>query len=503
MLKGLVGMDCQGSGFKSTFSFCCPPALTGQVPSSTMNLALIPSLFFFFGLLSLVYAAALHYFLRREDAQVVDHWSLGALMWGVAILLTIFRAELPAFWAYFFANALSVMANAELNRGLKVLGQEHRNSPVRRDRDVFFFLSYLGLLYAIEWWAPAAWREAGKTSWVSMVIVFLSAQGAHYCFQIARRHGVTLARNLGFLFVIVALLWSARVVNAWASQGTYVFDPALVNTVIFTMIFITGILKYLAFPMLLLRKTDKEKQAQFAKTLARANKTVASGFLVASIAHELNQPLASIRINGQVLRKMMDEPIDGKLTQPEQVRLMIEGILSENDRAAKIIGSLRAIFSQSTVSPAQTDSAKQIQKIVDRVGQGMDKHQIRLELQLQKNLLVAMPEDEFQQVISNLLLNSMQALKEQASTHEKVILIESGLEGGQVFIAVSDNGPGVSKDMQDMLFNILSTTKDSGMGVGLWLCKYMVERYHGTLEHGSARLGGATFVLRLSPALTH
>jgi C4-dicarboxylate-specific signal transduction histidine kinase len=279
-----------------------------------------------------------------------------------------------------------------------------------------------------------------------------------------------------------------------------VFDPALVNTVIFTMIFITGILKYLAFPMLLLRKTDIEKQAQFAKTLARANKTVASGALAASIAHELNQPLASIRINGQVLRKIMDEQIDDKLAQPEQVRLMIEGILSENERAAKIIGSLRAIFSQNTVSPAQTDSANQIQKVVALVGQGMDKHQIRLEQRLQKNLLVTMPEDEFQQVISNLLLNSMQALKEQASTQEKVILIESGIEGGQVFIAVSDNGPGVSKDMQDMLFNILSTTKDSGMGVGLWLCMYMVERYHGTLEHGSARLGGATFVLRLSPA---
>ena len=468
-----------------------------------MNLALIPSLFFFFGLLSLVYAAALHYFLRREDAQAVDHWSLGALVWGISTLLTVFRAELPALWAYFVANAIAFMANVELNRALKVLGQDKRSFAVRRAWDAVLFLSYLGLLYAIEWWAPAAWREVGKTSWVSVAMVVLSAQGAHYCFQIARRHGVMLARNFGYLFVIVALLWSARLFNAWAGQSAYAFDPAPVNTLIFTLIFITGILNYLTFPMLVLRKTDKTKQAQFAKTLARANKTVTSGALAASIAHELNQPLASIRINGQVLRKMMDEHIDGKLAPPEQVRLMIGDILSENDRAAKIIGSLRAIFSQNTVSPAQTDSAKQIQKVVALVGQDIYKHQIRLELQLQKNRLVTMPEDEFQQVISNLLLNSIQALKEQASTREKVILIESGLEGGQVFIAVSDNGPGVSKDMQDMLFNILSTTKDSGMGVGLWLCKYMVERYHGTLEHGSARLGGATFVIRLSPALTH
>jgi len=132
MLKGLVGMDCQGSGFKSTFNFCCPPALTGQVTSSTMNLALIPSLFFFFGLLSLVYAAALHYFLRREDAQVVDHWSLGALVWGIATLLTVFRAELPALWSYFVANAIAFMANLELNQALKVLGQDNRSFAVRR-----------------------------------------------------------------------------------------------------------------------------------------------------------------------------------------------------------------------------------------------------------------------------------------------------------------------------------------------------------------------------------
>jgi hypothetical protein len=244
-----------------------------------MNLSLIPSLFFFFGLLSFVYAAALHYYLRHTDPRVVLHWSLGALVWGVAVTLTVFRTELPLLLSYFLANAIAFSANIELNRALWVMGQDDRSSPVRRHLDPFYFLTYLGLLYAIEWYVPAEWRSVGKTGFVSIVMVVLSLQGARYCFRISGKHALELGRYFAYLYLIVAGLWGSRVAVALVGQGVNAFDPTHLNTAIFLTIFVTGIMKYLMFPMLLLKKSENEKQEQLKKTLAKVNRTVTSGAL--------------------------------------------------------------------------------------------------------------------------------------------------------------------------------------------------------------------------------
>ena len=101
----------------------------------------------------------------------------------------------------------------------------------------------------------------------------------------------------------------------------------------------------------------------------------------------------------------------------------------------------------------------------------------------------------------NLLSNSFQALQGLDSRQDSVIAIQSRKVDGWVEIAISDNGPGVEPEMQESLFQILSTSKESGMGVGLWLSKYIIESFAGELSHAPPRLGGATFVIRL-PAMT-
>jgi len=466
-----------------------------------MNLSLIPSLFFFFGLLSFVYAAALHYYLRHTDPRVVLHWSLGALVWGVAVTLTVFRTELPLLLSYFLANAIAFSANIELNRALWVMGQDDRSSPVRRHLDPFYFLTYLGLLYAIEWYVPAEWRSVGKTGFVSIVMVVLSLEGARYCFRVSGKYALELGRYFGYLYLIVAGLWGGRVAVAVVGQGVNAFDPTPLNTAIFLTIFVTGIMKYLMFPMLLLKKSENEKQEQLKKTLAKVNRTVTSGALSASIAHELNQPLASIRINGQVLRKILaNQNVESIALDQGELKIIVDEILSENERAAKIIESLRAIFSQGRDSRIEVDLAHLIQKLLDQAKPELEKGGIKLEVDLAENLSVVVPEDEFRQVIMNMLFNSMQALNEVHDSRQKIISIRTWAEGRNGVMDISDNGPGVPKEIEDLLFNILTTSKDSGMGLGLWLCKYIIERHDGSIAHALARLGGATFVIRLPQA---
>lgn len=461
-----------------------------------MNLGLIPTLFFFFGLLSLVYAVVVHFYLRRNDPQVVDHWSLGSLLWGMSVTLTVFRSEVPLLLSYFGANALGFVANIELNRALKILSSQDRKFSVSRYLDGVYFLVYWGLLYAIATQAPVSWREIGKTGFVSAVMVMLSAWGARYCYQVARLHGLNLARNFGHLFLIVAVLWGSRIFIALSNQGVHAFDMTAFNTLVFVSIFITGIAKYLIFPILLLQKTENEKQEQLKKTLLRANKTVTSGALSASIAHELNQPLTAIRINGQMLRKTLDnKSVENLNLSADELGLLIEEILNDNERAAKIIGSLRAIFAQGEVSQSSVDSAQLVVKTVDRVKVELEKSLIKLDLQLSPKLPINVREDELQLVIMNLLFNSMQAM--QGQRIDKVIAIHTELDHGMVRFAFSDNGPGIPKEMNDLLFNILTTSKDTGMGVGLWLCKYIIERHEGTITLAPSLLGGATFQIRL------
>lgn len=463
-----------------------------------MHLSLIPTLFLCFGLLSIIYAAGLNYYFRQEDPPAVDHLSMGALAWGISVLLTLFRGELPLLLSYFGANAIAFVANVELNRGLKVIARDAGPLKIRRWLDALFFLLYFGLLYAIHAHAPPEWRELGKTAFVSSAMVIVSVQGARFCFEIARDNRLELARNLGFVFLIVAVTWASRIPIGLLGQGVHAFDVTFLNTLVFLSIFVTGILKYLMFPMLLLQKSERKKQLQFESTLTKLNRTVTSGALSASLAHELNQPLASIHINGQILRKILLEPAGPSSPQDKaQVQHILDDLISDNERAAKIIRSLRAMFRHGHGSVDEIDVGQQIQKLTGLVSQELDRHQIRLDLELGHHLRVRVPEDEFQQVLMNLLYNSMQAMEGARPAQDKLIAIHAWLDNGQLLLTLSDNGPGVSPLLQPQLFQILSTSKDSGMGVGLWLCKYIVERHDGSIVYAHSRLGGATFLISL------
>ena len=461
------------------------------------SLSLVPSIFLFFGIISIIYAAALHYFLKIKDQQAVDYWSLGSLIWGCAILLTIFRQDLPLLLSYFIANGISVVANVVLNRALKSVIQD-TGGPARLDvSHALIFLVFTTTLYALDQWVPGEFKDVAKTSFVSAWIVGLSCVGARYCLQIHAQLGMKLARNFAYLYITVALLWLGRILAALGVQVTYAFDTALVNTLIWVAIFITGIVKYMVFPLLLLQKTENDKQEQLRKSLARANKTVTSSALSASIAHELNQPLAAMRINSQVLLKALEAQPGAQAGggSPEMTSI-VRDILQDNERASQIIVTLRSIFRQTPVATEGVDSALLIRKTLQLLGKEIEKRQVQLELQLIDGVYIQIPEDELHQVLMNLIFNSLEALGEHPGKQPR-LLIQSARRGAQLEITVADNGPGVAAELKDMLFEILSSNKTSGMGLGLWLCKFIVERHGGTITYQNSALGGANFSILL------
>lgn len=238
----------------------------------------------------------------------------------------------------------------------------------------------------------------------------------------------------------------------------------------------------------------KEREALIANLL-KANRTSATGALSASIAHELNQPLGASNLNIQFLRMKLD----GGLLNDDISREILDSLEADNKRAANIVRSLRSIFTDSE-SPVQECRLSDLtSNILSIASPELKLHNIRLDLKIEEGLMVWINASEMEQVILNLINNAIQSLG-KTDTGDRVIVIEARQLGQLVQMRVTDNGHGVPKEFKANLFELLSTTKNSGMGLGLWLCKHIVTRSGGSIWHEDAPDQGAIFIVELPAA---
>ncbi len=227
--------------------------------------------------------------------------------------------------------------------------------------------------------------------------------------------------------------------------------------------------------------------------LLKVNKTVATGALSASIAHELNQPLGASYLNIQFLQKKLAE---GGLSL-EQNQEVLSALLSDNQRAASIIRTLRSIFSDGKIGAEQVELGELIESVLKIAKPEIQSKNIQVVLGLSSSTLVNVNRTEIQQVILNLINNAIQALTESGAT-PKTLMIESRDISEGVEILITDNGLGIPAEAQSHLFELLANSnKKSGMGLGLWLCQHIITRHGGNIRYQDAKDGGAQFVIFL------
>ena len=239
----------------------------------------------------------------------------------------------------------------------------------------------------------------------------------------------------------------------------------------------------------------KEKE-RLIYGLLKANKTAATGALSASIAHELNQPLGASNLNIQFLKMKLEK---GAIN-PELGKEILDSLEADNHRAATIVKSLRSIFTESDLGAEEVQLGELISRVLDIVTPELKSKNIQLQLRVDEQVVVNANPAEIEQVILNLLNNALQALA-NSGTLQRRIAIEATKSGQLAHLSISDNGGGVSAEFKPHLFELLSTTRQSGMGLGLWLCKHIVTRYGGSIHYEDAVGGGATFVLVLPLAV--
>ncbi len=239
-------------------------------------------------------------------------------------------------------------------------------------------------------------------------------------------------------------------------------------------------------------KALSERQEALIADLGRLNKAATAGVLAASIAHELSQPLQSLVLNiGLSLDEMRAEHPDRQFVM-DTLQEQSVGVA----RMAEVINTMRGVFTEEEAREVKFDLFETINRLTVLVSAQAQKRGIHMEYQKHGEAFILVRPPELQQVLLNLLGNAFDALI-QSKTTAPQIRVTVGHEGSWVACSVEDNGPGIDPAMHSDMFKFLKTTKSSGMGLGLWLCKYIVERNHGQIFATRSELGGAKFTIKL------
>ena len=241
-------------------------------------------------------------------------------------------------------------------------------------------------------------------------------------------------------------------------------------------------------------KSLLSEREELIGSLLKANKTAVTGALSASIAHELNQPLGATNLNIQFLKKKLHQ---NDLT-PELELEILNALENDNKRAASIVHSLRAIFTEEDLPIEQVDVVRLMESVLSIASPELKARHIQVQFDIEPGLNLETSGAELQQVILNLLNNSIRALT-QLTQEKKWIKLAAKKIDGHVEFRVIDNGPGVSRAAQEHLFELLSSSK-TGMGLGLWLCKHIVTKMGGTITYENGPNVGAIFVFKIPTA---
>ena len=242
------------------------------------------------------------------------------------------------------------------------------------------------------------------------------------------------------------------------------------------------------------RKRAEQALQEAQAELAHVARVTTLGEMAASIAHELNQPLAAIANYAQACERLLARPG----ADLEEVRGALREIASQAVRAGDIIRRLRGLAGPHRGPRQPTDLNTLVTELSDLVKSDTDARHVRYRLELTEGLpKVETHATQIQQVILNLVHNAVEALEETPGKDRELSVRTSRADDGDVELSVSDTGPGVSATLLPQLFEPFVTTKPDGTGLGLAISRTIIAQHHGTLSYRPNVPCGACFVLRL------
>jgi len=247
------------------------------------------------------------------------------------------------------------------------------------------------------------------------------------------------------------------------------------------------------------RKRSEEALQQAREELARVTRVTTLGELAASIAHEINQPLAAIVANANACLNWL------KADRPplDSIREALTGVVNDGDRAGEVIARIRALLSRSSVAHGPCDLGGIVRDVLLLVGPELGRHGTVLQTSLATDLPSVMGDRVLlQQVLMNLLLNAAEAVRDVSPERRRVVVrstLEQREDGPWAVVAVEDAGVGFREEQAARLFEAFYTTKPDGLGMGLSISRSIIDGHRGRLWATANPDHGATFQFALPP----
>jgi PAS domain S-box-containing protein len=228
--------------------------------------------------------------------------------------------------------------------------------------------------------------------------------------------------------------------------------------------------------------------------LSRATRLTTMGELSASIAHEINQPLAAIINNGNACKRFL-------ATSPpdlEEVKDAVDEVVRDGQRASDVLRRIRAMLKSVTPERTQVDINQEIAEVLELARHELQRHSVSVQTDLHPDL-PAIPADrvQLQQVVLNLVMNGIDAMR-PITDHSRVLTVRSLLDDQHnIIVNVADSGVGLDLANRDRIFETFFTTKAEGMGMGLAISNSIIQAHHGRLWAEPGSPFGAVFSFAL------
>ncbi len=241
------------------------------------------------------------------------------------------------------------------------------------------------------------------------------------------------------------------------------------------------------------RQAEVEASRRMAE-LAHMNRSAAIGQMSASIAHEISQPLGAIVMYAVAGLRWLakDTP------NVEEAAQALKNIVGSGNRASQVVETLRAMFKKEISNRTLVDINDAIREVLTLLQIELDEHEVLTKATLKEGLPRVMADRvQLQQVIFNLVRNAIEAMSSTAAGSRVLRLRSEATETGECIVAIEDSGPGIGPETLKRIFEPFFTTKSKGMGMGLSICRSIVEAHGGRLSAASAKPRGVIFEILL------
>jgi signal transduction histidine kinase len=391
-------------------------------------------------------------------------------------------------WQHWFASDfVGIIAVAPLVIGLAAVVR--RPSPRSEFIEGALGLLALALVAGLIISLPRRlWETVFPLTWLFPVLAWLAAR-ARPAFSAAGAFGVSIT------IVLTTILGIGHF-----GEPSHPIDDRILNAQ--AGILVVALSAYV-LAALFAQRRESERHLAHSNTMLereRDNKLLSAQALTAAIAHEVRQPLGAISVNASAALRFL-----GK-TPPElaEVRTALNDMKRDSHRTSEVLEGIRALFGKSNQKREQVDVNELIVGVLQSSRKELQDHGVETRLELASELpLVEVHRRQVEEVIFNLVHNAIEAM-EVTTDRDRVLRVTTALSGrDSIAVAVRDSGPGIDPKRLDSIFGAFVTTKSHGMGLGLAICRMIIEQHRGQLTASSDGKNGSLFQFVLPVKLAH